>query len=999
MANAYGDIKRPRQTGPSRAHPVIDSSGEEAEVEEDLDLDDLVRDERNMTKRLHHTFPIFTLRQCYNALSAKKFHFNDTQEYLCDLSEETEETQKQSAKSWRIDLTQSEDELMPTPAQRPRPAPKIVNETRQQASKPVQSIREKYGTQAAPKPLAPKPLNHFQEPPKTRKLVRGSRNATPPPATLQSRTSRPVAIDSESDRADSGIESETDQSSSNRKLLTFFNEASVEALADTAGVTAEVATHVVSSRPFKSLSAIKTLPALVAANGRKKQSALGEKLLAKCDEMFESYEAVDYVVKKCESIAEPLVKAMNSWGVKVHGSKQGELEMTSFRSPSTSSHDSGIGTPVSDIEEERAKRPLAKFVGQPTCMPDNVQMKDYQIVGLNWLRLLYERQLSGILADDMGLGKTIQVIAFFAWLLQSGENGPHLVVVPAATLENWLQELRRFCPALTVEPYYANNPKERMEMQSNIEADRDNINVIVTTYTVAKAKTDHEWLREFGFCCIVFDEGHVLKNADSQVASKLRRIKSNFRLLLTGTPLQNNLKELISLLAFLQPAIFRDKKKELQAIFTHTGKVLDTANHAALLSAQRIVRARSMLTPFILRRKKHQVLKDLPKKEQRVEFCDMSPAQYDIYYSWIDKARDIRDRRDRGENVPTTESGNILIRLRQAAIHPFLFRRLYRDSELPKIAKACTQVGQWAQSNPNLIVTELQAYSDMEIHQLCVPHGPLQRFALSGEEYKASGKIQTMLKLLHNFISDGHRTLIFSQFVMVLDILGLVLSRENTKYFRLDGNTRVEERQVLIDEFCSEGNQTPVFLLSTKAGGAGINLAKANKVIIFDSGFNPQDDVQAENRAHRIGQTKEVEVIRLVTRGTVEEAIYEMGRVKLRLDEEVAGSGEGETGSEKETEKQEMEGRKVVEELFWKGLEKPKGGTKKASIGGQLDGAVDELLDVKDLVVKAEPEEISRSIWAQQDAVAGITKQETDLPERPRENLLANRGVVMEDDG
>jgi len=292
----------------------------------------------------------------------------------------------------------------------------------------------------------------------------------------------------------------------------------------------------------------------------------------------------------------------------------------------------------------------------------------------------------------------------------------------------------------------------------------------------------------------------------------------------------------------------------------------------------------------------------------------------------------------------SSESTNILMKLRQAAIHPFLFRRCYKDKQLPSIAIACLQDPQWAESNPNLIVQELEAYSDMEIHSLCDGRSALQHFTLNNHEWLASGKVQKMLQLLRRFMAEGHRTLIFSQFTMVLDILELVLEREAIAYFRLDGTTKVAERQDLIDEFCSEENQTPVFMLSTKAGGAGINLAKANKVIVFDSGFNPQDDIQAENRAHRIGQMKEVEVVRLVSKGTVEEQIYAMGLTKLKLDEQVAGDGDSSEagGKEKDDEKREAEGRKAVEELFWKKLDTENVPDEKSSAADLKEGAKEE---------------------------------------------------------
>ncbi|KAK5275930.1 DNA-dependent ATPase fun30, partial [Exophiala xenobiotica] len=300
----------------------------------------------------------------------------------------------------------------------------------------------------------------------------------------------------------------------------------------------------------------------------------------------------------------------------------------------------------------------------------------------------------------------------------------------------------------------------------------------------------------------------------------------------------------------------------------------------------------------------------------------MTPQQSEIYQSWLDTAYSIRERKEKGENV-TNESANILMKLRQAAIHPLLFRRVYPDKILPAIAKQCLKVDLWRESNPTLIVTELQAYSDMEIHTLCAQHPQLDRFVLNNHEWLSSGKVQKTIELLRRFIAEGHRTLIFSQFVMVLDILELVFEREAIDYFRLDGNTKVSERQDLIDEFSADDNETPVFMLSTKAGGAGINLAKANKVIVFDSGFNPQDDIQAENRAHRIGQVKEVEVVRLVSKGTVEEQIYAMGLTKLKLDEQVAGDGSEEQPPRKEGEEseKEVEGRMMVEEMFFKKLD------------------------------------------------------------------------------
>jgi SWI/SNF-related matrix-associated actin-dependent regulator of chromatin subfamily A containing DEAD/H box 1 len=943
LATAYGNAsKKPRQTGPSRALPVSSQ-----ETLPDLDIDEIQNpDHRRKVRRMLSVFVRGNARECYEALQAQNGHFDDAVAYLLEMSERRA---ADNSKSKHVDLTGSDDELMPTPAVKRvngnvvRPPPPLA--VKQQARVPQRTIAEKWaGTQqlrAPQRSIAEKwssqdrrpsdrSLNVFSPPPKQKRtLVRGRKNRSSPAPDEGGSThiGRSVVLADDSDEDDSGIHSAPEDDEFGDRLLKFFNECTVADLVDTALIKPEYAQHIVSKRPFKSIDAISKIEAPDLKPTKQKRKAnvsMGERVADKVSEMLESYEAVDYLVRKCEDMAKPLNAEIKSWGIKPK--TDGELDIVSLRDSQRSGHDSGIGTPVSDDE----LKPFASkaLLPQPAIMNHEFKMKDYQIVGMNWLNLLYSKRMSCILADDMGLGKTYQIIAFLAHLLETGDSGPHLVVVPSATLENWLKEFHRFCPVLVVEPYYSTVPGEREEMRLRLDDEKDDVNVIVTTYQLAKGKEDFPWLKQYGFRCAIFDEGHVLKNAQSQVSMKLNRIRSRTRLLLTGTPLQNNLRELISLLAFMMPDLFHERQDALKAIFNHSVKALDE-NHEALLSAQRIARARSMLTPFILRRKKYQVLKDLPKKDRRVEWCDLTPEQSVIYSSYLQKAFDIRDRRERGEEI-TNESTHILMKLRQAAIHPFLFRQIYKDAQLPKIAKQAVKDPQWANSNPDLIVTELLAYSDMELHTLCNKNEVLHKFALRNDEWLASGKFQKLLELVRRFIAEGSYILIFSQFVMVLDILELVLNHEQINYFRLDGSTKVSERQDLIDEFSNDENKTPVFMLSTKAGGAGINLAKANKVLVLDSGFNPQDDIQAENRAHRIGQVRDVEVIRLITRGTVEEQIYKMGLTKLKLDEEVAGVGEEEEGeaakkknANEETEK-EAEGRMAVEDMFFKKLENKK---------------------------------------------------------------------------
>lgn len=446
----------------------------------------------------------------------------------------------------------------------------------------------------------------------------------------------------------------------------------------------------------------------------------------------------------------------------------------------------------------------------------------YQVVGVNWLTLLFERKLSCILADDMGLGKTCQVVAFLAHLLEKGIKGPHLVVVPGSTLENWLREFSVFCPKLQVMPYYASQ-NERPGIQTQILNNVDSLNIIITTYTLAKTKDDNKFLRKLKPVVCVYDEGHLLKNSKSAGYEALMRIPTQFRLLLTGTPLQNNLRELASLLGFILPSVFREHSEDLEAIFSHKAKTTDDS-HAALLSSQRIARAKSIMTPFVLRRKKHQVLEYLPSKSRKIEYCELSKSQSEIYA--MEKARALRivTARAAGEKT-SNETANMMMALRKASLHPLLFRRLYDDNIIAKMSKACLGEPEYEHSNVELVFEDMEVMTDMELHRFCEQHPcTMTKFLLRGTPWMDSGKVSKLATLLRTFKKNGDRALIFSQFVMVLDILEAVMETLEMQFFRLDGSTPMEQRQDMIDQFHEEEDIT-VFLLSTGAGGAGINLA------------------------------------------------------------------------------------------------------------------------------------------------------------------------------
>ncbi|KLJ12520.1 hypothetical protein EMPG_12457 [Blastomyces silverae] len=772
-----------------------------------------------------------------------------------------------------------------------------------------------------------------------KRLIRGQRmRSSSPPARpspapvpiskkpgrlIKGRKSRPrsespdiLIIDIDSSESDNHQDSE-DDSILESKVLKFFNSCSVADLSDIAEIQENIANTIISKRPFKSLNAVRQISQDDDSTGKTSKAKskkyakkpIGDKVVDKCLDMWTGYEAVDALVSKCEALGKPVANEMKRWGVDIFGSKtQGELEITSLDTKNTSDgiHDSGIGTPSSacsssvdddELKPNNSSRKKQQYIGQPAIMSESITLKNYQIVGINWLNLLFEQNLSCILADDMGLGKTCQVIAFLAHLFEKGVKGPHLVVVPSSTLENWLREFSVFCPKLNVMPYYANQ-NVRAEIRQQIEDTRDSINVVVTTYTIAKAKIDAAFLRSMDFCVCVYDEGHMLKSSKSVLYDKLIRIPAQFRLLLTGTPLQNNLQELASLLGFILPSVFRERKEDLEYIFSAKAKTVDDT-HAALLSAQRIARAKSMLTPFVLRRKKHQVI-DLPPKLTSVEYCEMNEAQKEIYTHEVETVRQLIADRAAGKKVGN-KSANILMKLRQAAIHPLFYRRHYDDKTLSRIAKACIKDEKWAASDPDQIYLELCAYNDFEVHTLCEQNPTaLSRFILKNDEWMHSGKVDKLCELLTRFKENGDRTLIFSQFTMVMDILEHVLQTLQMRFFRLDGSTSVEDRQSTLDAF-HEQVDIPVFLLSTKAGGAGINLACANKVIIFDSSFNPQEDVQAENRAHR-------------------EQMYALGQTKLALDQRVSGEDDGAASARKGEEV----GLKVVEEMVIAKLEEEK---------------------------------------------------------------------------
>ncbi|KAG8933843.1 hypothetical protein FRC03_004948 [Tulasnella sp. 419] len=552
---------------------------------------------------------------------------------------------------------------------------------------------------------------------------------------------------------------------------------------------------------------------------------------------------------------------------------------------------------------------------QPALLSNEVQLKDYQLTGINWLNLLHTKHMSCILADEMGLGKTVQVIAFLAHLKETNANEQyrHLVIVPASTLENWVREFERFAPGISVQTYYGAQ-NERSELRYQLLANRS-WDVLVTTYNLAQGSDlDRKFFKKIEWEVCVFDEGHVLKNYNSQRYTHLMAIRASWRLLLTGTPLQNNLQELVSLLNFIMPSLFKEHEESLRAIFKTKAD-----SQISFLSRNRISRAKKMMTPFVLRRRKDQVLKDLPRKKEWIEYCEMTPLQRTIYREALQRSKKTietipeEDLSQVAEPKPKPKkkskfgasngdtSSNVLMDLRKASSHPMLFRRLFNDAKIKQMAKDCMKEPEFCDSNYAYVVEDMEVMTDAELQKFCKRYKSVNKHALEDTAFLDAGKIKVLLGLLENYKTQNKRVLVFSQFTQILDILESIFTYLDIKYLILTGSTAVDERQGLVDIF-NEDEEISVFLLSTKAGGMGINLTAACVVIIFDQDFNPHNDKQACDRAYRIGQKRDVDVIKLVTKGTIEEDMYNLGNTKLMLDQAVAtdrGDDEGESAPEK----------------------------------------------------------------------------------------------------
>ncbi|XP_059141217.1 lymphocyte-specific helicase-like [Physella acuta] len=596
------------------------------------------------------------------------------------------------------------------------------------------------------------------------------------------------------------------------------------------------------------------------------------------------------------------------------------------------------------VEEDECSKRVINGEQVPLLQPklmDGGVLRPYQVEGYSWLKVLYENGVNGILADEMGLGKTVQCVAILAHLVYMGIPGPFLVCAPLSTIPNWFSEFQRFAPKVPTILYHGHKDarahmSRRIRRKHEIRKGVSVQPVVITSYEIAmidrKYLANHEWKY------LIVDEGHRIKNTHCRLIRELRLYRSTHRLLLTGTPLQNNLAELWSLLNFLLPEIF-DDLGSFETWFD-INCISDASSEEKIVNQERANNILSMLhqilSPFMLRRLKSDVDLNIPPKKEIIVYAPLTQQQKSFYSALVDRTIfNLLDSKDKEEEkVETTPSGRPKRKSTSVVVDYKMMMETEEEKKLNKKegSKACSvkrwkdweeeekEIESWIhtfsekdKSNNRADKVEKQRTSQVTIkmrnvmmqlrkccnHPYLLEH-PLDPktgdLALTEGVVTSSGKMLVLDRMLKELKKRGHRVLIFSQMTKMLDLIEDFCQIRGYDFCRLDGSTQMNDRKDSMNVF-NETKDKFLFLLSTRAGGLGINLTAADTVIIYDSDWNPQCDLQAQDRCHRIGQTKPVVVYRFVTANTIDQKIIERAAAKRKLEKMIIHKGKFKSGN------------------------------------------------------------------------------------------------------
>ncbi|XP_041454100.1 chromodomain-helicase-DNA-binding protein 8-like isoform X2 [Lytechinus variegatus] len=541
----------------------------------------------------------------------------------------------------------------------------------------------------------------------------------------------------------------------------------------------------------------------------------------------------------------------------------------------------------SKSERQRKSRPgkseWKKLSKSPNYKDDNV-LREYQLEGVNWLTFSWCTGQSCILADEMGLGKTIQTIGFLQEIEKTGIKGPFLVLAPLSTIANWQREVESWTDMNCVVYHGGSQSRHMIAEYEMFFKDASGVRIpdvykfqiLITTYEILLA--DCQELSEIEWRVLVIDEAHRLKNRNCKLLEGLKILDMEHRVLLTGTPLQNNVDELFSLLNFLEPGRFRSSSQFLE-------------DFGDLKTEGQVEKLQQLLRPMMLRRLKEDVEKNLAPKEETIIEVEMTSIQKRYYRAILEKNFSFLTK-GAGSTSNLPNLMNTMMELRKCCNHPFLIN-----------------------GGEEQIIKEFRTAERMPDETIISVHvNPLLHLKVL---IQSAGKMVLLDKLLPKLKDGGHKVLIFSQMIRCLDILEDYLIQKRYLFERIDGRVRGNMRQAAIDRFSKPDSDRFVFLLCTRAGGLGINLTAADTCIIFDSDWNPQNDIQAQARCHRIGQQKAVKVYRLITRNSYEREMFDKASMKLGLDKAVLQSMRDKEASSYNP--QQALSKKEIEDLLRRG--------------------------------------------------------------------------------